>query len=186
MKTKWLCSILILLFIGCANINVYVTFPEKKIEEAADDILAPMDSVQGRTQSFFRFGLGREAYAQEIGVTVKIKTNSPEITQARKKRDSWANQLKDFKEKGFIGESNDFRVVLKNTPEEKTLAENVREMIQEENRQRNIIIQGIIKINNVPEDQEEIFRRIFADSVIKKYTSKGSWIQLNNGKWVKK
>jgi hypothetical protein len=182
MKSKILISLVSLALIGCAVVNVYVTFPEKEIEEAAEDILAP-PAESSASQSILNMVFTREAYAQEVKRS--LVTDSPVIDEAAKKRNSWLSEINKFKKEGFLGETNDFRIVLKNTPGTSEVIREVNELKDKENRQREIIIKELLNINNAAPSQEDKFRRIFS-RVAQKYSPAGTWIQEPSGQWKKK
>ena len=181
MKKKFLLFGVSLLLAGCAVVNVYVTFPEEKIKKAAEDILAPPEEPQ----SFFRIPFTKTAYAEEVEVRKELKTDSPKIREAKKKINSWREKLNDFKKLGFVGETNNFKVVIKNLPSETKKAREVKEIVRKENEQREIIIKELMRINNASPSEEKKFRKIFAE-VAQKYSPQGTWIQTVDGKWIKK
>lgn len=188
MMKKIMAFLLLIFLAGCAIVNVYVTFPEEKIKKAAEDILAPPDqspSSQSKPTGLLKLRFTRNLYAEEVEVKRELKTDSPAIREARKKRNSWWAQLKEFEKAGYIGEANDFRVVIKNLPDDKEKASKVRELVEKENRERKIIIREIMRINNANPEEEEKFKEIFAQTV-QKYSPSGTWIQDKNGQWKRK
>ncbi|MDD3726565.1 MAG: DUF1318 domain-containing protein, partial [Candidatus Ratteibacteria bacterium] len=113
-----------------------------------------------------------------------IKTDSPVIRAAKQKMDSWWEELNTYKSQGFVGETNDFTVVVRDIPSDTEKAQRIKKIVNDENQQRKIMIEELIKINNVPPKETTRFRRIFAD-VMKKNSPKGTWIQEDNG-WQRK
>jgi len=168
---------------GCAVVNVYVTFPEEKIKQAAEDLLAPPS--KGAPVSSLQKGIFTgTAYAQEaVEVKRDIKTDSPVIKEAKQKMDSWREEMDNFKKEGFIGETNDFSVVVRSLPSDDAAAKKVKKLVTDENRERKVMMDELIKINNVPPNEVEKFKRIFADTM-KKYSPKGTWIQAEE--WYRK
>ncbi len=180
-------AILAVLFaVGCAVVNVYVTFPEEKIEKAAEDLLAPPSSVVP-TSGIPRFSFTRTAYAQEVvEVRRDIQTDSPAIRAAKQKMDTWRTALDSFKKNGFIGETNDFTVVVRNVPAESSAARDVRKIVSDENRERKAMMDELLNINNVKApDEVAKFKRIFSD-VMKKYSPAGTWVESETGDWSRK
>jgi len=171
--------------VGCAVVNIYVTFPEEKIEKAAEDLLAPPSST-APTSSLPRFSFTRTAYAQEsVQVKKDIQTDSPAIRTAKQNMNGWRTALDGFKKDGFIGETNDFAVVVKNLPTDSSAARDVKKIVSDENRERKAMMDELLKINNVAPGQVTDFKRIFAD-VMQKYSPAGTWIQSETGEWSKK
>jgi len=182
---KWIVGILIVLGVSCAVVNVYVTFPEEKIRKAAEDILGP-STEESKPQSYFKFQFGKNLYAEEVKVSKDLKTDSPLINEAKAKRKTWEEKLINFKKMGFVGETNRFSVVIKEMPSDKTLSEEVKDIVMKENKERDVIINELMRINNASPAQEKIFRDIFTEVVQKQLTPKGAWIQINSGEWIKK
>jgi len=174
-----------LFIVGCAVVNVYVTFPEEKIEKAAEDLLAP-PSANGPVSMLQGFRFTRTAYAED-GVEVKkdIQTDSPAIRAAKQNMNAWRAALDSFKKDGFIGETNSFSVVVKNPPADSSAARDVKKIVSDENRERKAMMDELLKINSVAPGEEVKFKRIFAD-VMKKYSPKGTWIQSDTGEWSRK
>lgn len=178
--------VLVALFIvGCAVVNVYVTFPEEKIEKAAEDLLAPPASG-APVSSLPGFIFTQTAYAQEsVEVKKDIKTDSPAIRAAQQKMNTWRTTLDNFKKQGFIGETNDFVVVIKNLPADSSLAKEVKKVVTDENQERKVMMDELLRINNVAPGETAKFKKIFAD-VIQKYSPAGTWVQSETGEWRRK
>ncbi|HOJ38853.1 MAG TPA: DUF1318 domain-containing protein [bacterium] len=184
---KWLAVVLLVSLAACAIVNVYVTFPEEKIKQAADDLLGPAEPVKPKTpgQSFFRFDFTAAAWAQEVGISRDLKTSSPVLDEIKRLRDSWRDKIDQYKAKGYLGETNNFSLVLKDPPPASIAAE-VKNYLEKENQQRQAMIAELMKINKADPSQEKTFRTIFAEVMINKYTPSGAWIQEADGTWVRK
>ncbi|MCM8810604.1 MAG: YdbL family protein, partial [Candidatus Omnitrophica bacterium] len=170
--------------LGCAVVNVYVTFPEEKVKKAAEDLLSPPTQSKS-PQSFLDIFLTKNLYAQEVVVTKDLKTDSQKIKEAKEKMDSWREKLDQFKKDGYIGETNDFKVVIKEMPRDAEIAKEVKKLVDDENKQREIIIKELLKINNAAPEEEKKFRKIFGE-VAQKYSPTNTWIQLSDGSWERK
>ncbi|MCM8786064.1 MAG: YdbL family protein [Candidatus Omnitrophica bacterium] len=175
--------LLILGLVGCAVVNVYVTFPEEKVKKAAEDLLAPPPSKT--PQSFLDIFFTKNLYADEVIITKDLKTDSPKIKEAKEKMDSWREILDQFKKDGYIGETNDFKVVIKEIPKSSEIEKKVRKIVDDENKQREIMIKELLKINNAAPEEEKKFRKVFSE-VAQKYSPVNTWIQLSDGFWTKK
>jgi len=180
---KFIILALVFLFVGCAVVNVYVTFPEEKIKKAAEDILAPPEK-SGQTGSF-RFNFTKNLYAEEVVVKKELKTDSSAIKEAKEKINSWRGELNEYKKEGYVGETNNFKVVIKKLPDGLKKARRVRELVRKENQQREIIIKELMRINKASPKEEKVFRKIFAQTA-QKYSPSGTWIQDENGRWNRK
>jgi len=183
-RTLFGCLALILCLAGCAVVNVYVTFPEEKIEKAAEDLLAP--PAKDSPGSFLHFRFTEELYAQEaVEVRRDVKTDSPVIREAKSRMDSWREKLDGFKKAGFIGEKNNFEVEIREMPGDSSLARDVRQIASGENRERRVMMNELLKINNVAPGEEAKFKHKFAE-VAQRYSPGGTWIQTEKGEWKKK
>ncbi|MFN4227741.1 MAG: DUF1318 domain-containing protein [Candidatus Ratteibacteria bacterium] len=184
IKKMGLVVLLILGLVGCAVVNVYVTFPEEKVKKAAEDLLAPPTPSKS-PQSFLDIFFVKNLYADEVVVTKDLKTDSPKIKEAKEKMDTWREKLDQFKKDGYIGETNDFKVVIREIPRDSEIAKQVKKIVDDENKQREIIISELLKINNAAPTEEKKFRKIFGE-VAQKYSPTNTWIQLSDGSWTKK
>lgn len=182
MRKGFLILFLIFGLLGCAVVNVYVTFPEEKVKEAAEELLAP---PEGKPESFLNNIFTKNAFAEEVEIKKELKTDSPKIKEAREKMNTWRKKLDEFKKNGYVGETNDFKVVIKELPKDNEIAKEVRKIVEDENTQREIMIKELLRINNAAPGEETKFRKIFAETA-QKYSPKNTWIQLPDNSWVRK
>lgn len=185
MRKILLCGLILAVCLaGCAVVNVYVTFPEEKIERAAEDLLAPPDSSAPR--SFLPSIFTRQLYAQEVvEVRKDMKTDSPAIREAKAKMDSWRGKLDGFKQEGFLGEKNSFELEIRQLPSDASLAREVRQVANDENKERKVMMSELLKINNVAPGEADRFKQKFAE-VAQRYSPKGTWVQTERGEWKRK
>jgi hypothetical protein len=183
MKSKIMIGLAIITFVSCAVVNVYVTFPEEKVKKAAEEILAPPKTQE--KESFLNNIFIKNLYAEEITVTRDLKTDSPKIREAKTNIDSWRDKLDEFKKAGYIGETNNFRVIIRELPKDKNVVEEVKKIVDDENKQREIIIKELLRINNAAPTEEEKFRKIFAETS-QRYSPSNTWIQLPDNTWIRK
>lgn len=175
------------LLAGCAMVTIYVTFPEEKIKKAAEDIEKMLESnlslknILCATQLF----ISTPAFAQESSISSEIKTDSPKIKEAISQIKSWADELAEYKKAGYIGETTQYQVAIVKLPDDAELARKVKEIVQNENKQRNIILEEIFRINNVSPEQRQVFRELFAKTKLKT-VKPGEWYQTSDGSWVLK
>jgi len=206
----------LLSFAACAIITVNVYFPEKDVKSAykslEDELLQPTpkkeDStpppkpsshLQGPTllalAGPWRIGLVTEAFAQDDlsqRIAEEIKTY-PEVVAAYKGRGQRLARLKQLKDQGLVGEGNDGKVVLRAKPPQVGDAET--KLVQEENKDREVIMSGMAKAILKLSKQEPISSNLakaktqatetFA-SLRRDEAQPGWWIQLPDGSWKQK
>ena len=169
----------IFLMLGCATVNIYVTFPEKEIRNAATDI---ENSLEGGGETgrfnFNPFSPPALLYAESVSSELKIYTSEIKTALAsRRKRSSLVNE---YKSKGVIGENNKGLVQIRGVA-----TSSVQRLVREENKDRMTIYQALVRQNNMSPEQLEIVQEQFA-AVHREKANKGEWIQLPTGKWIKK
>ena len=166
----------IFLLIGCATVNVYVTFPQEKIKDAASDIESQLEEG-GRSFNFNPFA-PRLLYAETI--TPELKVYTPEVKNALASRKARFSQIKEYRRKGVIGEDNKGLLQIRSAA-----TSEVKRLVREENRDRMTIYQALVRQNNMPPDQLKLVQEQFA-AVRREKANKGEWIQLPNGNWIRK
>ncbi|MGC8804545.1 MAG: DUF1318 domain-containing protein [Candidatus Ratteibacteria bacterium] len=188
MKSKILLGLVLAGFLaGCAMVTIYVTFPEEKIKKAAEDIEKMIESKLSSREllcTIFHF-VSAPAFAQDASVSSEIKTDSPAIRQAIEQIKSWADELASYKKAGYIGETQDYQVAIVKLPDDEQLGKKVTDIVQKENKQRNIILEEIFRLNNVAPEQKQTFRALFAKTKLKN-VKPGEWYQNSDGSWVQK
>jgi hypothetical protein len=200
---------------ACAVITVNVYFPEKDVKSAykslEEELLqqtpqkekeaAPTSGLrQGQqnllaTISSWRIALVSEAMAQDDlsrRITEEIK-GYPEVIAAYKgigQRLARMNQLRD---QGLVGEGKDGKAVLRANPPQ--VGDTETALLQEENRDREVVINGMAKailkltkqeatsanLARVRTDAADTFASIRRDAA-----RPGWWVQLPNGSWNRK
>ncbi|HOL49744.1 MAG TPA: DUF1318 domain-containing protein, partial [bacterium] len=168
-------------------VTIYVTFPEEKIKKAAEDIEKMIESNMGSKAMFCKLVhfVSTSAFAQESSVSSEIKTDSPAIKEAINQIKSWTDELASYKKAGYIGETKDYQVAIIKLPDDEQLARKVKEIVQKENKQRNIILEEIFRLNNVAPEQKQTFRELFAKTKLKN-VKPGEWYQNPDGSWAQK
>jgi uncharacterized protein YdbL (DUF1318 family) len=126
----------------------------------------PSATVQGRT----------------VDVTPRIDARSPEVLKATASRRERRAALREWKTRGCLGETN--QGLLEARTGEGCTAEAV-EVMRGENADRLVIYQAFMKDNNIPESDTPRVRSAFAKARQERARS-GDWIQLDDGKWVKR
>jgi uncharacterized protein YdbL (DUF1318 family) len=125
------------------------------------------------------------------------KPNPPAPMSPEKKRSLDAlreqefnkDDVEEFKQKGFVGEANDGRLMVRPS-EELSRAQDtsklVEEIIQEENADRQIIMERVVELNDalkraVPKDVSAVFAKMYQDN-----SPSGTWIQRPDESWIRK
>ncbi len=183
----WILSI----FMACVTVNVY--FPAKEVEKKAGDIVddirkmepsppPPPSRPQSSINQLYELIVNsRLAYAQ------KGDEVSPPAVQSLKQhiRDRFP-RLVPFFQKGAIGEGRTgFVEMLENkgmTPAEKN---DMKSLVEAENRDRRALYQEVAKSMNISSDQIGKVQRIFAQKW-QHSAERGWWIQKEDMQWVQK
>jgi uncharacterized protein YdbL (DUF1318 family) len=126
----------------------------------------PSATVQGRT----------------VDVTPRIDTRSPEVVKATQSRRERRPALREWKERGCLGETN--QGLLEARTGEGCTAEAL-ELMRAENADRLVIYQAFMKENNIPATDTDRVRSAFAKARQER-ARPGDWVQLADGQWVKK
>jgi hypothetical protein len=203
---------------ACAIITVNVYFPEKDVKSAykslEDELLEPAPKpkqnapptaprpsghlvrpaaivVAGR----WEIALAADALAEDDlsrRITEEIK-NYPEVVEAYKGLGHRLTRLNELREKGLVGEGRDGKAVLRARPPQVGAAE--ARLVEEENRDREVIIAGMAKAILKLTGQEATpanlatARNKAADTFASLRRDKaqvGWWIQLPDGTWKQK
>ena len=176
-------------FLSCVTVNVY--FPAKEVEKKAGDIvddirkMPPASDPPGRPQSVLpgiQYGIGWEAdraYAQTT-------PDSPAVQALKRQMGERFTRLRPFFQKGALGEGYKGFLELRDggslSPGEQ---QEVRRLVDAENRDRQVLYQEVAKSMNITPDQSIKVQRIFADKW-QQSSAPGWWIQKEDGRWMKK
>lgn len=207
----------LLSFAACANITVNIYFPEKDVKSAykslEEELLqtpkkeqqetpaeSPRSYLQQGRQSLLamirasQLTLVTEAMAQEDlsrRITEEIKSY-PEVIAAYKGVGGRRAQMDQLREQGLVGEGNDGKAVLRASPPQ---AGNAETVLREENRDREVIINGmakaILKLTRQEGTSANLARvksqasETFA-SIRREAAHPGWWVQQPNGPWTRK
>jgi uncharacterized protein YdbL (DUF1318 family) len=125
------------------------------------------------------------------------KTDPPAAMSPEKKRSLDAlreqefnkDDVEEFKQKGFVGETNDGRLMVRPSDELSRIPETARlvdEIIQEENADRQIIMERVVELNDtlkraVPRDVSAVFAKMYQDN-----SPAGTWMQRPDESWIRK
>ena len=187
---------------ACVTINVY--FPAAQAEKAADRIIsdvwgrdsAPEDEEpQGRLQSpdapFAPVTMIRYAAVGMLDFFVPraeaqdFDIETPEIRALTSAMNARHKKLKPYYDAGAIGLTTDGLIAIRDRNQVPLAERNtLRQLVEEENRDRNALYRAIAQANGKPEWEDDI-RETFAQRWIDR-AGKGWWYQGAGGQWTQK
>ena len=189
--------VFVLLVAGCVPVTVNISFPQEKLEKAADQIenkvRSPDNPVPAAPatptapSSALERGLAalgpREATAQETTVQVPPtpRIDSPEIEKAVAARRSRFRVLRERKSKGCVGENNQGLLELRPGQD---CGGDVEALIRAENADRELIMAEFMRDNRIPPTDMGRVHTAFANSH-RKHLRPGDWFQQDGGEWTR-
>lgn len=203
-------------FAACAIITVNVYFPEKDVKSAykslEDELLEPTPKMPGSTPAPkpsshlerhpilaaagpWRIALVADAFADDDlaqRISEEIKKD-PEVVAAYKARGPRLARLKQLKDQGLVGEGKDGKVLLRAKPPQVGDAEAT--LVQEENKDREVIMNGMAKAivklsrqeptsSNIAKARTQATEQFV--SLRRDEAQPGWWIQIPDGTWKQK
>ncbi len=192
-KLRHLALSFMILFAACVTVNIY--FPAAAIQKAADEIVddvrgtkdqkQPEEKKSDKQSRLFDSLKGligpTEAHAQ-----INIDVSTPAIRSLKQAMKDNYPQLKNFYDKGAIGENNMGMLEQRDTGslnlKEKA---DLNRVMGAENNNRTALYNEIMRANKLGADSLPKIQKIFANSWRDKSQS-GWWIQNDQGGWQKK
>jgi uncharacterized protein YdbL (DUF1318 family) len=171
---------------ACVPVTVNISFPQEKLDNAAnqiEDITAQTATPSAPAATTpARPAPPATSQGRTVEVTPRIDTRSPEVVKATEARRQRRSALRDWKTRGCLGETNQGLLEARTgegcTPE-------ALEVMRAENADRLVIYQAFMKDNSIPESDTPRVRSAFAKARQDR-SRPGDWIQLEDGKWVKR
>lgn len=187
---------LVSLVAGCVPVTVNITFPQEKLEGAAGSIedmvrspenpkpAEPKKGPQGSLAEWLLASVAPREAAAQAGrqAPLEIRTRTPELMKAIESRRSRFPKIREWKEKGCLGETN--QGLLEARPGQGCSPE-VASLIGAENADRIFIYDTLMQQNSIPASDAPRVRAAFAKARHDR-ARPGEWIQLDNGQWAKK
>ena len=183
---------------ACVPVTVNISFPQEKLDSAAkqiEDVTAQTGPQPGHVATPAATAPTTtaptapastqppvNAQGRTVDVTPRIDTRSPEVVKATQSRRERRPALRQWKERGCLGETN--QGLLEARTGEGCTAEAL-ELMRAENADRVVIYQAFMKENNIPSSDTERVRSAFAKARQER-ARPGDWLQLADGQWVKK
>ena len=118
----------------------------------------------------------------DVASTPRLNERSPEVMKATESRRERRPALREWKNRGCIGETNQGLLVAR--PGEGCGPE-VADLIRAENADRQVIYGAFMKENNIPASDTARVQSAFAKARQER-SRPNDWIQLENGQWVRK
>ncbi len=202
MKTKGLSTVVFMLvsFLACVTVNIY--FPAVEAQKTAEEIVKDIrgkstlpkkkpkktkpESWHLKPEPAQISRIGRlfitSAYAQEGALEVS-NTTIRALKASMKKR---YPSLMSFLQKGNLGENNKGFIAVRswqglNLRQRAQL----KRLLEAENQDRRRLYQEVAKALQIDPSQIEKLQKIFAKEW-QKTAPQGTWIQKENGRWVRK
>jgi len=120
---------------------------------------------------------------------VKISPEKRKVLDALQGQKFNKDDIDEFKRKGYVGENNEGLLeirpsdALSGDTEQMNM---VQEIVQEENDDREIIMGRVIELNDsLKKENENDIHSIFA-KMNQENSPDGTWIQMPDGRWVRK
>ena len=120
---------------------------------------------------------------------VKISPEKRKVLEALQEQKFNKDDIDEFKKKGYVGENNEGFLEIRSV---ESLSQNqetmnmVTEIVQEENKDREIIMGRVIELNDsLKKTARKEILAIFA-KMNQENSPDGTWIQNLNGDWAKK
>lgn len=180
-------GVLALALSACVPVTVNVTFPQEKLDRAASQIEektaesgpAPSTtSAPSATPAPSTTG-GRSV---DVAATPRLNERAPEVVKATESRRARRPALREQKNRGCIGETN--QGLLAARPGEGCGPE-AASLIEAENADRHVIYSAFMKENNIPPSDSARVSSAFAKARQDR-SRPNDWIQLESGQWARK
>lgn len=166
------------------KIEAHITIDIRELKETATQIEDMVRAKKPKGQSLFILPWKVDAaYGQ-----MQIKFMTPDVEKAINNRGARLDRLEELMESGCIGENNSGYVEYRPCPDcekDATLIEEAKKNIRDENNDRRTIYQTIVEQNNLGSDKLSVVEKVFSQEQ-RKNAPQGSYIQQDDGTWIKK
>jgi uncharacterized protein YdbL (DUF1318 family) len=164
--------------VACVPVTVNITFPQEKLDTAArqvEDATAQSGPAPTATPAPAPSG-------QTTEVSPRVTTRSPEVQKATQSRRQRRSALREWKDRGCIGETNQGTVVAR--PADGCGAE-AAALISAENADRQVIYDAFMKENKIPASDRSRVQSAFAKARQERARA-NDWVQMEDGQWARK
>ena len=165
------------LLAACVPVTVNVNFSQEKLDSAARQIeeQAGATSVQGAPGTPSGGG-------QSAGPAPRVESQSPQVVSATEARRARRPTVREWKNRGCIGETNQGLVIAR--PGEGCGAE-AAALIRSENADRQVIYDAFLRENNISASDRPRVQSAFAKARQERSRT-NDWVQQDNGQWIRK
>ena len=165
--------------VACVPVTVNISFPQEKLDAAAQQI--ENKTVQA-APSPPPAPAPAPSGGRTVEVTPRIDTRSPEVVKATQSRRQRRPELREWRSRGCIGETN--KGLLEARPGD-GCGPDVANLIRAENADRHVIYDAFMKENNIPSGDSPRVESAFAKARQERVRP-NEWMQLDDGQWVRK
>jgi uncharacterized protein YdbL (DUF1318 family) len=175
-------AVLALALSACVPVTVNVTFPQEKLDSAARQI-EDTQAQSASTPSPAPAPAPSGGPNVDVASTPRLNERSPEVVKASESRRARRADLREWKNRGCIGENNQGLAVAR--PGQGCGSPEAAELIRAENADRQVIYSAFMKENNIAASDTARVRTAFARARQERARA-NDWIQLESGQWVRK
>jgi len=187
LSKVWMILSTMIFIWACVTVNIY--FPAAQAQKTAEEIVkevrgqkTPHKEKKIPKPESWHWQIVSSAYAQEAALEVSnasIRALKASIKQRYP-------ELKPFLERGILGENNQGLLEVKTWRGLKLQEKaRVKRLLEAENKDRKLLYTEVAKALQIDTRQIGKLQRIFAKEW-QKTAPVGTWIQTEEGKWIKK
>lgn len=178
------------LIAGCVTVNV--NFPESAVQKATDDYVRDLYRTKEQskvkssptpagTSSSIQFSFISSAYANDVFTLTSAETNN-----IKSKMKSRIGDIINQKKEGYLGETNEGTLVIRDASKVKPLLKKkVEDLVRDENADRQALYAEIVKENKLSTNNLGQVKKSFTRSFQAESPS-GTWVQSLEGAWSQK
>jgi uncharacterized protein YdbL (DUF1318 family) len=190
VDSRWVLPALLGTFLAaCVPVTVNITFPQEQLDAAARKIenstaqaAATPPPAPAPPPPPAPASTGSTSGGRTVDVTPRIETRSPEVVKANQSRRERRPALREWKNRGCMGETNEGTLVARQV---EGCGAEVATLIRDENADRRVIYEAFMKENNIPASDRPRVQSAFAKARQER-SRPNDWIQLDDGQWVRK
>lgn len=181
---------------ACMTLNVNVNLPESAVQKATDDYVRDLYRAKekGRTPGTPSPSASPEAQPAEKAslflasawADVVFKVNSDGALKIREKLVANLDEVLAHKRAGYLGETYDGSLVLRNAENLKPLLKKkIEKTVQTENAARKELYEEVLRSNSLDSSKLKDIQKSFGRSFQAESPS-GTWVQDGEGSWIQK
>ena len=125
--------------------------------------------------------------SQDSGQKAKLSPEKKRVLDAMQNQKFNKDDVDEFKRKGYVGENRDGLLVIRDTTSADADTQAlVRDIVDEENESRQIVIERVVELNDaLQKETQENVMHVFAN-IYQEDSPAGTWIQGEDGEWAMK